>query len=270
MLWQLLALHHVGVGTLRCGFVWERIDIPSLTPAGELIFRPLSKLGVIPFGVKSEKPFAPELDGNVVGIDTEMSVWKTSNQDGMVVQKIRELLVGMGTLELVRNEPVLAFIKPSNPEELTSSKLVFDHFDNRLAVIQFGVGLEGLLAAEAAEAVLNQRHPLVGWLAEQLEGTEENPKFAFLHSLAAALLEEGAMKALATGNFNERKHNWHFNLLGYYFKNVDLSEMEVSLRPPYQCWHPEHGRFEVTIETLESLAEVQAIDWHRNEEKRYL
>lgn len=270
VLWQLLALHRVEISTLRRGFVWDRLAIPSFTPAGELFFRLLSVVTAIPFGNKSERSFAPEPDGTVIGIDSEMSAWQTQNGEGMVLDIVRKVVIGLATLELNESLPVLTFSPPQNRDELALSRVVFDHFERRFATMPFGRGLEGVFVAEAAERLLNQGHPIVEWLLNHQQSTEDDPNFAFLHSLAGALLEEGAIKALATGSFAESRHNWHFSLLGHRFRHADLDGLAKTLQPPYRCWHPEHGNVEITAEILERLAEVQAIDWNRHEEKRYI
>jgi hypothetical protein len=270
-LWQLLALHSVEISALRRGVVWDRLSIPSLTSAGELFFRPASTLAGIPFGAKCQQPFAHELDGTVVGVDAEMSLWQTSNNEGIVLPAVQEAVHGLATLELKENLPLLTFSRPVDPDDLASSRLAFDYFvDRRLTTMPFGCGLEGVLAAEAAQCVLNRRHPVVEWLLKNQENSGEDPNFSFLHSLACALLEEGSMEALATGSIHERRHNWHFSLLGYGFRNAELGDLASSLQPPYLCWHPDHGKFEITSQSLERLAEIQAIDWHRHEEERYI
>lgn len=269
-LWQLLALHRVSFATLRRGFVWERMLVPSLTPAGDLHFRQFSALAPIPFGVGAQKPFAAERDGTIVGIDAEMGAWKTSNNGGMVANIIEEAICGLAILTLDKNGPELIFQPPLDPEELNFSSIVFSDFDRTFSTMPFGRGFEGVLVAQACECLLNRRHPLVEWLLRHQGSTLGNPNFDFLHCLAGALLEEGALEALAVGNFKSSRHNWHFSLLGYRFRLADFDSLEKALRPPYICWHPDHGKFEISKETLEKLAEVQAIDWRRNKEERYI
>ncbi len=268
-LWQLLALHQVQISTLRRGFIWEKLPIPSLTSSNELIFRPFSSLTKIPFIGKPQGFFNAESDGTYIAVDEEMSVWRSINNEEMVIRTVREVVCALATLTLDEGTPVLTHVPPINSEELGFSQLVFDHFDRRFATMPFGDGLEEILVAEAAERLLNRGHPIAKWLLKQQDGREDR-NFSFLHSLAGALLDEGALTALATGDLKRNRHNWHFSQLGYRFRHADLASLNTTLHPPYYCWHPDFGKFEISADTLEKLAQLQALDWDRYSEPRYI
>ncbi len=269
-LWQLLALHHVRVDTLQRGCVWEYLHVPSLSPSGELSFRPLEIVNPISFTGKSVDLFEPEADGMVVGLDTEMAAWKDSNGHRLLEEVVRQTILGLATLVLEQGAIMLTFQPPDDPEEMTFTRVIQDSFSRSFQTSSFGEGLDGVLGVVAAERLLNRRHPVVAWLLDHQAKTTEDPTFAFLHSLALALVEEGAMEALATGNFADKRHNWHFSLLGYYFRRVDLEKLSEMLQPPYRCWHANCGFFDVSLATLKSLAEIQTIDWRRRTEGRYV
>ena len=84
-----------------------------------------------------------------------------------------------------------------------------------------------------SERILNSRHPITAYLRSQQE---------------AALDEAGALEALASADFSNRRFNVHFSDLGFYSRNVDIAALKAEHRPPYRCRLPERGMVEITEE----------------------
>jgi hypothetical protein len=246
--------------------------IPSLTSKGALFFRNFSQLNAIPFGRGTPEPFAPEYDGQCVGLDAEMMAWE-SNKMKLVPRTLRNAVMGMATLALRENAVVLEFNPPEHSEELGFTSITFNRFDSfskRPTTITFGAGFEGILAAVTSERVLNKRHAITTYLLSKQETSLDEPEFSFLHCLACAMTEKGSLEALASGHFANTRFNEAFSSLGYFFKNVDLCTLRTEHRPPYKCWLADRGIFEITEATLAQLAEIQMIDWSRHKEPRHL
>lgn len=269
-LWQLIALHAAPVYTLPRGFVWSHLLVPTISTNDSLFFRAFSQLSAIPFGAGSPKPFAAEQDGCRVGVDAEMDAWHGQNDSKIVSPILRSVVLSMATLALDEGKPLLEFYPPEYPSEPAFTDIVFDRASRSCMTVPFGRALDGVLAAVASERLLNKRHPIAAYLLSQQETVVDDAEFLFLHCLAQAVLEEGALEALASGDFSNRRFNINFSSLGFYFKNVDLAALKAEHRPPYRCWLPEKGVVEITEATLGKLAEVQAIDWHRRREPRFI
>ncbi len=269
-LWQLMALHHVPFETLPRGFMWSHLFVPSMGPDGSLFFRTFSQLGVIPFDTNSPKPFATEENGLRVGVTEKMDVWHDINNFQLLSPALRSVVLSMATLRLADGHPALEFAPPEHPNELGFASIVFDRFALGYTTIPFGQGLEGVLAAVTSERLLNRRHPIAAYLLSQQENTLDEPEFLFLHCLAGAVLENGALEALASGNVSGQQFNWRFSGLGFYFRNVDLASLKPGCRPPYRCWLPNSGYVDITESTLAKLGDIQAIDWDRRREPRLL
>jgi hypothetical protein len=269
-LWQLMALHDVPVSTLPRGFIWSRFFVPSIANDGSLFFRTFSQLGAIPFDVGSAKPFAAEKNGCRVGVDAEMDAWHSQNNYKLVSPVVRSVVLSMATLALEEGRPVLELHPPEQPDELGFTHILFDRIGRSLSTIPFGRGLEGVLAGVTSERLLNKRHPIAAFLLSQQERAVDEPEFLFLNCLAGAVLEDGALEALANADFSNRRVNVSFSGLGFYYRNVDIAALKPEHRPPYRCWLPEKGMFQITEDTLAELAQVQAIDWHRREEPRVI
>lgn len=269
-LWQLLALHHVQFSSLHRGFIWSHLRVPSIAPDGTLFFRSFTQLGNIPFGPDTPEPFAVETDGCRVGLTAEMDIWQDINQQKLVSPSLRRAVQSMATLGLCGNEPILEFHSPEHPNELGFTSIIFDRYSRRLSTMPFGQGFDGTLAAVASERLLNKRHPIAAYLLSKQENAVDDPEFMFLHCLAGTVVEGGALEALATANFSNQRHNLHFSGLGWHFRNVELTSLKPEHRPPYRCWIPEKGFFDITEEMLAKLAEIQAIDWHRIREPRHI
>ena len=268
-LWQLMALHHVAFETLPRGFIWARLLVPSIGADGILCFRTFSQLGCIPFDVNSQKPFATEESGLRVGVTDIMDEWRDRNNFQLLSPALRKVVLNMATLNLAADRPTLKFTPPDQPDDIGFPRVVIDRF-SRYTSIPFGQELEGVFAALTSERLLNKRHPVVGYLLSQQENTADDPSFLFLRCLAGAVLEDGALEALASGEFSTQKFNWQFSSLGFYYRSVDIASLKPECRPPYRCWLPEKGYFDITESILEKLGEIQAIDWHRRREPRLI
>jgi hypothetical protein len=269
-LWQLMALHDVPFATLPRGFTWSRLLLPSIATDGSLFFRTFSQLGSIPFGVKSPKPFAVEDDGRRIGLTEEMNAWRDQNNFEVVAPVLRSVVLSMATLALADSKPVLQFNSPEQPDELGFTSIVFDFLSRNYMTVPFGRGLEGVLAAVTSERLLNKRHPIAAYLLSRQESAVDDPEFSFLHCLAGALLEPDALESLAVGDFSNKRFNWHFSSLGFHFRNVNIMALKPEHRPPYRCWLPERGMFDITDEVLAKLAEIQTIDVYRRREPRFI
>jgi hypothetical protein len=134
----------------------------------------------------------------------------------------------------------------------------------------FSNGLEGVFVAGGAELILNRNHPIVHYLLQNQANPTDDSRFSYLHCLAGAVLEKGSLETLHSGNIVDEKFNWHFSNLGFHFSNIDWEQQASEYRPPYRCWTPKTGFFNITTEILTSLAKIQTIDWHRSTEKRVI
>lgn len=269
-LWQLMALHHVQIASIRRGFIWSQFFVPSLATDGSLFFRRFSDLTAIPFGIGTEEPFAPEANGCRVGVDAEMANWANINKQKLVSPMLRRVVLSMATLAMRENNLVLEFHAPKNGNELGFTDIIIDRFSKMFPTIPFGQGLEDTLAAIGSMDLLNKHHPIAAFLLSQQENVLEDPEFMFLHCLAGAVSDGDALEALAYGDFENTRFNIHFSSLGYYFRNIDLAALKPEHRPPYRCWIPGNGFFEITEQILSRLADIQAVDWHRWREPRYI
>jgi hypothetical protein len=176
----------------------------------------------------------------------------------------------MGTLTLQGSNTDLEFNAPEMPNEFGFTSVIFDRPTRSLRTIPFGKGFEGTLAAVTSERTLNKRHPIVEFLLSRQDSVVDDPAFSFLHSLAGTALEKGALEALESKDFSNQWMNLHFSGLGWHFRNTDFALLKPEHRPPYRCWLPDKGFFEITEETMGKLAEVQAVDWHRRREPRHI
>jgi hypothetical protein len=199
-----------------------------------------------------------------------MDAWHSQNDYKLVSPVVRSVVLSMATLALGEGKPILEFHPPEKPDELGFTQILFDRIGRSLSTIPFGRGLEGVLAAVTSDRLLNKCHPIVAFLLSQQERAIDEPEFLFLNCLAGAVLEDGALEALANADFSNKRHNVSFSGLGFYYRNIDLAALKPEHRPPYRCWLPKQGMVEITEETLAKLAEVQAIDWHRREEPRLI
>lgn len=261
VLWQLMYLHKVHFDTMLRGFLWRKLLLPVVSDTEQLEFRTFEELSPIPFRTEVQGAFSPSRNGTTIGVDREMAAWKDEWMS--VFGSVEEAIYGMASLTLDADEPLLTFSPPDEPDSTALSRLTFDSFGRSIPSMPFGSGLEACLAAEAASVWINARHPVFQWLLVRQEKTEGDCNFDFLHRLASALIEKGALKALATGSLTNQEHNFHFSTLGYYFREAELDSLDKPLLPPYKCWHHEHGFFEITADLLKKLAEIQIIDWHR-------
>jgi hypothetical protein len=268
-LWQLMALHHVSFEALPHGFMWARLLVPSIGSDGALSFRTFSQLVSIPFDFNSQKPFATEESGLRVGVTDGMDKWRDRNDFRLLSPALRKVVINMATLNLAGDRPTLEFIPPAQPDEIGFSHVVIDRF-SRYTSIPFAQGLEGVLAAVTSERLLNKRHPVASYLFTQQGNTADDPEYLFLHCLAGSVLENGALEALSSGEFSTQKFNWHFSSLGFYFRSVDIASLKPECRPPYRCWLPVKGYFDITENILEKLSDIQTIDWHRRREPRFI
>ena len=268
-LWQLTSLHRAHLPSMRRGFLWENLWVPSINTEAQLFFRRFSQIGRIPFGLDTPKPFACETDGNKVGIDEEMSSWVQGDQPDVVSTCLRETAISMGTLALYDGEFSLEFHKPNLADELGFTSFMLDRFSKRFPTMCFGHGLENVLAVLASNRVLNKGHSVITYLLANQETALDEPEFSFLHTLAGALIENGVLEALASGDYSNKHFNWHFSSLGYHFRRIDIAKLPGSLQPPYRCFVPQVGFFDITQDVLKSFSDIQAIDWHRHwKEKR--
>ncbi len=270
-LWQLLSLHHVQCASLRRSFIWSHFWVPSLSETDSLFFRRFSEVSKIPFGVGTAKPFAHESSGYRVGVTPELDKWQDTNKFKVVSPALRKTVLSMATLTLRNDEPYLEFHPPEDPQEFGFTDLLLDRFSrSSIATLAFGSGLEDVLAAVTSERALNKRHPVAQYLLSNQENASDDPVFHFLHTLACAMVEEGVIECLSSGDFSNRKVNFHFCGLGFAYKNVDPSALDEKYKPPYRCWTADKGFTEITGALLTRLAEIQETDWMRREEPRYI
>lgn len=269
-LWQFLGLHEVEISSLRRGLIWSKLRVPSIAADSSLSFRSFEQLGTIPFGSDTPRPFAAEASGLRVGLTSAMDQWQDINGLKLVSHALREAVLSMATLVLDNDAPALQFGPPTKPDETGYTTIIFDRRPRSLPTLPFGRGLENVLAVAGSERLLNKHHPVSAFLISRQESVVDDPQFSFLHCLAAALLEDGGIEALASGDFSNEEFNWEFSSLGFYYQKLDITSLISECRPPYQCWIPSKGVFEVTAEILRELAAIQTIDWHRRRERRYL
>ena len=161
---------------------------------------------------------SPEHDGQRIGLDAEMMAWE-SNKMKLAPRTLRNAVMGMATLALQENAVVLEFNPPEQSEELGFTSITFDRFDGfskQPPTITFGAGFERIFAAVTSERVLNKRHAITAYLLSKQEDALDEPGFLFLRCLACTLTEEGALEALASGDFSNTRFNHFFNSLGFF------------------------------------------------------
>lgn len=266
--WQLAGLHSAKFTRMKRGTMWENLKIPVINSAGELSFRRFQDLPNLPFAPDGGKP-SPLTDGYItISGDAEMTSWKDINEYVLVPKAIEGAVLGMATLTLHGGQPMIEFHPPSDPDIRAHHELLSDSSERRISAMRFGLGFEKTLAVAARERLVNFCHPVISFLSKEQYVSDEGPFFKFLYALASTLTETEALEDLANQNFRAQRQNWHFNSLGYYWRAAEEHELPAHLSPPYRCWTASHGFFEITRDTLQSLAGVQVIDTHRRSKPR--
>jgi hypothetical protein len=261
-LWQLAGLHSAKFAKMKRKTLWEHLLVPIINSSGELQFRTFKDLPSFPFAPTPEEN-TPLSNGEItIAGDPEMSSWKDVNDFLLLPHTIENAILGMATLILKDGGPAIEFQSPTDAERAHHG-LFSDFSRRRISAMCFGDGLNDVLAVSARKRIVNFRHPVITYLSGEQYKSDGGPLFQFLHNLAFTLTEPEALEALANQDFGARRQNWQFNLVGYYWRVAEAQPIPPHLSPPYRCWTASHGFFDITLDTLQALADVQVIDWRR-------
>ncbi|MFZ2655584.1 MAG: hypothetical protein WAX69_11700 [Victivallales bacterium] len=253
---QLLTLHGVQPAKFKAHTIWANLFFPILGCSLSSEWRLLKDVGALCFDRQVEKDRLM-LTGNatIEGYE-KLTRWKDNNKHIIVNYLLHNVVISMGTLNILNGKPVLEFREPCNSEDIPWERIIRKHFSSWYYCIPYALQLKNALSVEGAVQTVNMNHSLVKLVRDSENVENKNELQNFANAVVCCLSNPDTFKFMSDPNYILNSGDRWRKYIGHLYMALDWKQIDPSLHPPYELWLQDRGLIHFTGEDFKKWAKA--------------